>query len=299
MKTFVLFPALLATSLVIAAPPAGEDPPFQLPAGVELKPDLVYAHVGSRALHLDLYLPKNGSGPHPAVVYIHGGGWNKGNKNAFRRQAAYMATKGFAGACIEYRLSTEAKYPAAIYDSKAAVRWVRANAAKYGINPERIGAAGGSAGGQLVALLGVTNEAPEFEGKEGDRSVSSRVSAVAAFNPALDLADFGKRHPANTINLVVQYLGVPYAQNPALWESASPTDHVSSNAVPFLFLHGDADTTVPYQQTVDMVKKLKAAGVHAELFTAPGAKHGFFNRPPWFEPTLKRMESFFQSTLAK
>ncbi|MGH7488252.1 MAG: hypothetical protein ACREMY_22040, partial [bacterium] len=107
-----LLPALAALASVLAAQPTPQNPPFHLPASVEQKTDLVYALAGSRQLHLDLYLPKSGRGPFPAIVYIHGGGWNAGNKNAFRRQAAYMATKGFAGACIEYRLSSEARYPA-------------------------------------------------------------------------------------------------------------------------------------------------------------------------------------------
>lgn len=295
--SLAVIPALLAAASVLAA--QTEVPPFHLPAGVELKSDLVYARVGSRALHLDLYLPKGAAAPVPAVVYIHGGGWSSGNKTNFRRQAAYMATKGFAGACIEYRLSGEAHYPAALYDSKAAVRWVRANAQKFGIDPNRIGAAGGSAGGQLVALLGVTNDVPEFEGHEGVTGVSSRVAAVVAINPAADLADFGKRNPSSASNPVFRYLGATYTENPSLWISASPTDHVNSKSVPFLFMHGDADTTVPYRQSVEMMNKLKAAGVRAELFTATGAKHGFYHRPPWFQPCIEHMESFFASTLGK
>ena len=260
-----------------------EQPPFRLPDGVRVEQNLVYSSPGGRDLHLDLFLPTEGREPFPAVVYIHGGGWKGGNKNAFRRQAAHMATKGFAGACIEYRLSGEAKYPAALQDSKAAVGWMRANAAKYRIDPQRIGAAGGSAGGHLVALLGVTGD----------------VKAVAAFNPAVDLVSFGKRAPAGASNSVVEFLGATYAQKPELWAEATPLTHVDKNSAVFLFLHGNADTTVPYQQSLDMLNKLKAAGVEAELFTAEGAAHGFFNRPPWFEPTLKRMEEFFLRHLAR
>jgi acetyl esterase/lipase len=288
---------LLLAAFALPAQNRGENPPFHLPDGVEMKADLVYAKVGSRELHLDLFLPKNGSGPFPAVIYIHGGGWSAGSKNAFRRQAAYMATKGFAGACIQYRLSGEAKYPAALYDSKAAVRWVRANAASYRIDPNRIGAAGGSAGGHLVAMLGTTIDMPEFESSEGNSGVSSRVAAVAGFNPAVDLADFGKRGAGAGDNAVTQFLGAPYGEKPDLWKSASPSYYVSAKSAPMLFLHGDSDSTVPYRQSVEMMEKLKANGVRAELFTAPGANHGFFNSPPWFEPTLRRMEEFFTSVL--
>jgi acetyl esterase/lipase len=276
---------------------AQQNPPFVVPEGVSITPDVVYAAIGSREMHLDLYLPKNGAAPFPAVVYIHGGGWSGGNRTAFRRQAAYMATKGYAGACIEYRLSGEAKYPAALYDSKAAVRWLRAKAAKYHIDPNRIAAAGGSAGGHLVGLLGTTADMPAYEGDEGVTGESSRVSAVAAFNPAVDLVDFGKKAPIDGKNSVAVFLGATYEQNPQLWRSASPTYQVSAKATPFLFLHGDSDQTVPYQQSIEMMEKLKAAGVPAEIFTAPGAKHGFFNAPPFYEPTLRRMEKFFDSIL--
>jgi acetyl esterase/lipase len=248
-------------------------------------------------LHLDLYLPKNGAGPFPAVVYIHGGGWLNGNKTAFQRQAAYMATKGYAGACIEYRLSGEAIYPAALYDSKAAVRWVRANAAKYRIDSDKIGAAGGSAGGHLVALLGTTAGMSSMEGDSGSPGISSGVRAVAAFNPAVDLVSFGKLDPANTESSVYKFLGCNYASNPKLWAQATPLTYVSKSSAPVLFLHGTADTTVPYKQSVDMMEKLKAAGVHAEIFPAEGAKHGFFNSDPFYEPATKRMAEFFEKYL--
>lgn len=262
----------------------GQREAAKIPEGIEKKADIVYATYDARQVHLDLYLPKSGKGPFPAVVYIHGGGWKNGNKNAFSRQASYMATKGLAGACIEYRLSGEAKYPAAFNDSVAAVRWVREHAKEYNIDPNRIGAAGGSAGGHLVAMLGTMN--PRM------------VQAVAAFNPAVDLVSFGKSKASDAQNAVYEFLGASYVENRALWAEATPLLHVSKGSAPFLFLHGDSDTTVPYRQSIDMIGKLKAAGVPAELFTAEGAAHGFFNKDPWFEPTKKRVEEFFAKYLA-
>jgi acetyl esterase/lipase len=287
---------LLFLASVAAA--QGQDPPFRLPEGVEEKAGLVYARYGARELKLDLFLPNSGAGPFPAVVYVHGGGWRGGNKGAFRRQAAHMATKGFAGACIEYRLSGEATWPAAIHDAKAAVRWVGAHAAEYRIDKQRIGAAGGSAGGHLAALLGTTHKLRELEGGGGNPGESSRVNAVAAFNPAVDLVSFGKVTNANATGAVFAFLGKSYDADPALWALATPITHVDKTSAAFLFLHGTADTTVPYQQSVDMLNKLKAAQVPAEIFTAEGAAHGFFNRAPWYEATLKRMEEFFKERLA-
>jgi len=275
----------------------GEDPPFELPAGVTVERDLVYARYGDREMKLDLYRPASGAGPFPAIVFIHGGGWSAGNKNAFRRQAAYQATKGFAGACIAYRLSGEATYPAAAHDSKAAVRWVRANAAKYSINPDKIGAAGGSAGGHLVAILGTSAKLRKLEGDGGNPGFSSRVQAVVSFNGVFDLAGAAAKS-ANATGPIALFLGGPYDHMPQVYAEASPMTHVDKSSAPFLLLHGTADSTVPYQQSVDMQKKLEAAGVRAELYSAEGAQHGFFNRPPHFHPTLERMEQFFRSVLA-
>ncbi|MGH9721355.1 MAG: alpha/beta hydrolase fold domain-containing protein [Bryobacteraceae bacterium] len=276
-----------------------QEPPFRLPDSAQRLENLVYAQYGARELRLDLYLPKDGRGPFPAVVYIHGGGWSGGSKNAFSRQAAHMATKGFVGACIEYRLSGEAPFPAAVYDSKAAVRWLRANAAKYRIDPGRIGAAGGSAGGHLVAMLGTSSHVTDLEGDGGNAAMSSRVQAVAAFNPAVDLVGFGKGAPGNGQNAVTRFLGGSYAEKPDAWAKATPLTHVSARSAPLLALHGTSDGTVPYSHSVQLVEELKASGVRAELFTAEGAGHGFFNRPPWFEPTLERMEKFFMEALRK
>ncbi|MBN8733353.1 MAG: alpha/beta hydrolase [Acidobacteria bacterium] len=274
-----------------------QDPPFSLPDSVELRPDLVFARYGPRELKADLYLPKSGQAPFPAIVYVHGGGWRNGSKSAFSRHAAHMATRGYAGLCIEYRLSGEATFPAALHDVKAAVRYLRAQAASLRIDATRIGAAGGSAGGHLVALLAVSPQRKDWEGSGGNPSLSSAVQSVAAFNPAVDLVAFGTLRSNDASNSVATFLGAHFASKPELWKDATPITHVSQHSPPFLFLHGDADTTVPIAQSHKMLESLKAAGVSAEILTAPGAAHGFFNRPPWFEPTLRRMAEFFDVTL--
>ncbi|MBK7926949.1 MAG: alpha/beta hydrolase [Bryobacterales bacterium] len=291
----LLLPALLPTLLLAQR----QDPPFSLPESVELRRNLVYARYGQRELKADLYLPKSGPGPFPAVVYVHGGGWKNGSKTAFSRHAAHMATRGYAGLCIEYRLSGEATFPAALHDVKAAVRYLRAQAASLRLDSSRIGAAGGSAGGHLVALLGVSPQRPEWEGDGGNPTHSSAVQAVAAFNPAVDLVAFGTLRSNDANNSVAAFLGAPFTAKPDLWKDATPITHAGKHSPPFLFLHGDADTTVPIAQSQKMLDTLKAAGIRAEILVAPGAGHGFFNRPPWFEPTLRRMAEFFDATLAK
>jgi acetyl esterase/lipase len=281
----------LAGAVAEAAPARQQDPPFQLPDNVELRRDVVYGKGGGRDLKLDLFLPKTGTGPRPGIVYIHGGGWSGGNRGAFQRQAAHLASKrGYVGACIEYRLSGEAKFPAAVEDAKCAVRWLRANAKTYGVDPNRIAAAGGSAGGHLAAMLGVTDKTAGLEGSGGNPSVSSRVNLVIAFNAPTDLTALAGR--AQTVNPVSSFLGAMPADKPELYRQASPTTYVDKQAPPFLFLHGTDDRTVPIEQAKLMQRQLREAGVVAELAEYAGAAHGFFNAPPFFQPTLERMDTF-------
>jgi acetyl esterase/lipase len=274
-----------------------ENPPFNLPSNVKVEHHLVYAHYDGRKLHLDIYHPAKGDGPFPGVVFIHGGGWVGGSALQFRRQAAYLASKGFVASTIEYRLSGEAPYPAAVYDCKAAVRWMRANAGKYGINPKQIAVAGGSAGGHLAALLGTTNGISAFEGKGGNPGFSSRVQAVVAFNGIYDFVRLTGKSPSQrpTEQVVLKFLGGPLQKVPEIYVEASPVAHVSSGDPPFLLLHGTADTTVPYGHALEMQKALERAGVKVELYSARGANHGFFNSPPYYKPTLARMAKFLRS----
>jgi len=240
---------------------------------------VIYATWGSRQMKADLYRPAQGEGPFPAIVYVHGGGWRGGTRTQFARHAQRMAGLGYVGLCVEYRFAQEAKWPAAMDDVTAAVNWLRAYAAQYRIDVARLGAVGGSAGGHLAAMLGVRGQ----------------VKAVAAFNPAVDM--IGLAGEALGSNAVSSFLGGSYQEKPAVWREASPIEHVSGRSARFLFLHGDADTTVPYAHTVRMHELLKKAGVHSELYTVAGAKHGFFNADPEFAPALERMVAFFRRQL--
>lgn len=228
-----------------------------------------------------------GGGPFPAIVYVHGGAWFVEKAEDFGPSAIHMAAKGFVGATIEHRVWPEFIFPAPVEDSKAAVRWLRANATTYRIDPEGIGAAGLSSGGHLAAMVGTTSHLAEFEGDGGNPGFSSRVQAVAAFAGVFDFVRFPDRE------LLARVLGATLAENPDLWALASPITHVGGGSPPFLLLHGTDDAVVPYQQSVDMMNALQAAGVSAEIFTAEGAGHGFFNSDPWFQPTLDAMEEFF------
>lgn len=293
----LLFRSLIFLMLNCLAVPAlgvSEEPPFSLPDNVTAELDIVYKKASGQELRLDLYLPRDDQQLHPAIVFIHGGGFRGGTREHFRRQAAHMASEGFVGACIQYRLSGVAKFPAAVKDCKSAVRRLRADAEKYCIDPDRIAAAGGSAGGNLVAMLGTTDESAGYDDEDSYPGYSSRVQAVVAFNGAFDLTERPKQSDAAQ-KAFSQYIGASYADRPEPFRAASPIFYVDSSDPPFLFLHGTADKTIPFHQSVDFKNRLEAVGVRAELFRADGADHGFFNRHPYFEPTLKRMEEFLKS----
>ncbi len=230
-----------------------------------------------------------GGGPFPAIMYVYGGAWFAGDVHQFGPSAIHMAAKGFVGATIEHRVLPEFRFPAPVEDSKAAVRWLRANATTYRIDPDRIGVAGNSSGGHLAAMVGTTSHIAELEGNGDNPGFSSRVQAVAAFAGVFNLRALPVHEP------VESFLGATYAENPDLWALASPITHVGGGSPPFLLLHGTNDLLIPYQQSVDMMNALMAAGVSAELFTAQGAGHADLapNSPSWGQRTLEAMEEFF------
>ena len=261
-----------------ALDPSQMDPPFVLPPTVELRTGIVYARPAGQALQLDLFVPKKRPQTRiPWMVYIHGGGWRGGSPRQFWRHAAHFASLGWPGITVAYRLAPAHRFPAQLEDVQAAVRWLRAQGAELGVDPQRIGAAGGSAGGHLAALLGTTDAVVD--------GISSRVQAVVAFNGVFDLPALDSERAAGPRSALL-------GDDPRLAIEASPLHQASSQAAPALLLHGTADETIPFQQAVAFQRRLREYGVRAELYAADGAAHGFFNRPPWYRPTLERMERF-------
>ncbi|HEY4415820.1 MAG TPA: GDSL-type esterase/lipase family protein [Verrucomicrobiae bacterium] len=247
--------------------------------GMDVWKDIEYAQINGHSLKLDLYIPENVSRPVPLIIDIHGGGWMALDKNEM--VARSILQHGFAVASIDYRLTQEAIFPAQIYDCKAAVRWLRAHAAEYGLRSDKIGAWGDSAGGHLVSLLGLTANHPELEGEEGNLNVSSRVQAVCDFYGPSDL--WTTNHLANDVadHAVPRLLGGLIEQNEAKARQASPLFYVTTNACPFLIVHGDQDPIVPLQQSINLNDALQKAGVASQLYVVKGGGHGF-NSPEAF-----------------
>jgi acetyl esterase/lipase len=243
------------------------------PEGVRIERGIVFAEADGDPLKLDLYVPEEAAGPLPALVWIFGGGWRVGDRSKI--VVAPIATRGYVVASIDYRLSGEAKFPAQIHDCKAAIRFLRANAARYGIDPERIAVCGPSAGGHLAALVGTGNDSPRLEGEIGTTGVSSRVQAVVALFPPTELTSLYEADVDFKMHYVIRKLldGRP-EEKPELAALASPVTHVSRDDPPFLFVHGEKDPIVPAAQSRLMHEALRAAGVESELHVLEDAGHG-------------------------
>lgn len=248
--------------------------------------DVEYARIGAESLRLDMHLPTGEGKRRPTIVGIHGGGWRGGDKRHIRGLSAFVRA-GFVVASINYRLTAEARYPAAINDCQTAVRWIRAHAGNYGIDPDRIGVLGGSAGGHLALMVGMLNDDP-------NQDISSRVRAVCAWFGPADFRD----GPAGD-KAFAQFIGATFEENPKAYREASPATHVSNNSPPTLLIHGANDRVVPIRHSQTMHAALRAAGVESTLVVVRNAGHGFRGQSirPSFPAILAKTVSFFKKQL--
>ncbi|HEX8755176.1 MAG TPA: alpha/beta hydrolase [Steroidobacteraceae bacterium] len=298
------------------------------PNGVLGYPDLQYAVVPAyRPLHLDLYVPAGPRTPHPLIVYIHGGGWAFGQprqSGAFANWPgvlALIASRGFVVASVQYRFSGEAPFPAAIQDVKAAVRWLRAHAGEYGIDPRRVGVWGGSAGGHLAALdavsCGVAALSPQASGAAAPGVLRAEIApagpegdCVQAFVAWYGVFDFSKAVPAErqaprSDSTVGRFLGCPHTACTAAQQAvASPATYVKPGEPPALLIVGSADTVVGPQQSRDFYHLLRSKGDRARLLIIPGVNHSFVGKTPAATraaslEALQKTLGFFEATLAR
>ena len=230
--------------------------------------------------------------PRPAVIFLHGGGWKKGDKKQFYRQAAFLAEKvNIFGVCVEYRLSGVAQYPAALEDCKCAVRWTRSVAKRFNIDSARIGICGGSAGAHLAAMVATTNGDTSLEGKGPYQDFSSEVHLAVLFNGHFDMNDQVRDHIQDAA-MQVFFGGHPW-EIPEVYGAASPFLRVNKDSPPMLFLHGDRDW-YPHRQSVAMAERLQHYGVHAEVEIYKGKKHAWFNKGGDNLITTERMSLFIE-----
>jgi len=251
---------------------------------------------GDKPLLMDLFYPAGAKGPLPVVVWIHGGGFRDPKLDRRYRpepELVLLSKMGFFIASVDYRLSFEAKFPAQIQDVKCAVRYLRANAEKYNIDPGRIGVWGESAGGVLASLLGVTAGVAEFEGSGGWEDESSAVQAVCQWYATTDMRLTAVKNGDNPDMAYAQLFGPPLSQvMDRVWK-ASPMHYMRRDLPPILIMHGDADRLVPHGQSVIFYNALKIIGADAQMITVPGQGHGFFDGVEYYQAIY----AFFLRTL--
>jgi acetyl esterase/lipase len=264
---------------------------------VEVEKDLTFGKGGKKDLQLDLARPVGVKGPVPCIVCVHGGGWRIGSRQDLSKPnkdfgnkslIEAIAARGYVAVTVSYRLSEEDKFPAAVEDVKCAVRWLRANAKKLGIDPDRIGAVGFSAGGHLVCMLGACRKDDGLEGSGGSADQSSRVQAVCSFFGPTDFTTKNWNEDVEK-TFLEPFLGATYEQDKAIYKKASPITYVTKGAPPFLFIHGTKDPLVGIDQSEKMQQKLQTVGAEATLIRMEGLGHGWGgdNAVKTFNATMK------------
>jgi acetyl esterase/lipase len=276
----------------------------EVPPSVRAITGIAYVRRGEHALQLDLYLPAHPKpGLVPGIVFVHGGGWRAGVRANFAPMAIRMAQQGYAAATISYRLSPEALYPAAVQDARAAVRWMRTHAGEYGIAPSRIAIGGGSAGGQIAALAGVTDGLARFDPDAGPGpgpgTVSSSVQAIVNIDGLSDFTSEAARRyeddPAKQPSSAGAWFGGRYASMPDIWREASPLFYVNAKAPPVLFIgSGQARFSLGREE---MVARMREVGVPSRVLILPETPHSFWLFDPWLGPTVEATVRFLDEYL--
>ncbi len=262
---------------------------------ISIKENIKYTTENGMDLMLDVFSPKNKQNT-PCLIILHGGGWRSGDKTHHHEMAKILATRGYVVVTPSYRLSTHALYPAAMVDAKTVIRWTRANAKSLEINPEKIALAGFSAGGQMVALVGTTNDETLYDKSETFKNISSKVASVIDIDGILVYIhpESGEGDDSRNTSAATYYFGYTKTEKPELWNEASALNHVSAGDPPILFINSAQDRMHAGRE--DFIKKLNVFGIYSEVhsFNAP---HTFCMLDEWFLPTIDLMDKFLIKTL--
>jgi acetyl esterase/lipase len=259
---------------------------------------IAYTSIGSRKLLIDAFVPKDKMGLKPAIIIIFGGGWRSGNRMQHWPLAQSLSHLGYVCFTPEYRLSTEALFPAAVYDLKAAIRWVKANAAKYNIDPSKIVVSGFSAGGELAALLATTGDMPLFEGNTTS-NISTKVDALIDMDGTLSFVhpESGEGNDIPKTSAATNWFGYSKADKPELWLAASPLSYADKNTPPSLFLNSSVARM--HAGRDDYIKILNKHNIYTEVHEFDKAPHTFVLFSPWFDPMVNYMDNFIKKVFAQ
>ena len=296
-----LFTVLLWTPLpdAMGQAPDRTRVPKDLVQSLTKRVDLTYARYGDRQLKLDLYRPSDTKKPLPAIVCIHGGGWFKGDRSSMTNSAQVLASRGYVTVTISYRLSGEAKFPAAIRDCKASVRWLRANAEQYGIRPDSIGVVGLSAGGHLAALLTSSHGMEYLEGDGGYSDQSSVVQAGVAMGAQSDLETdrIIEQSSREDDPFYRPFLGGSFEEVPLQYAAASPRHHFDTTDPPLLFITGERDhVSTRAEPSRAHLKRLR---IETGLVVLDDAPHAFLGRQRAFDACVQACDEFFSKHLKR
>ncbi|UTN03433.1 alpha/beta hydrolase [Flavobacterium bizetiae] len=247
--------------------------------------NIVYYKEKYRTLHLDAFLSKNKK-KNPGIIMIHGGGWRSGNKKQMQVLAQEITAKGYSCFAIEYRLSLEAKYPQAIYDVKNAIKFIKNNAKRFRVDPDKIAVLGCSSGGQMAALIGTTNEDLGFEDTSYKSKSSSKVQAIIDIDGILAF-----KHPeSNEGEMAAFWLNGTYQENPENWKQASALSHTNKNTPPILFINSSFERF--HAGRDDMITILNQNKIYNEVKTIQDSPHSFWFFQPWFDETVQYTTQF-------
>lgn len=258
---------------------------------VSVKENIVYKKINSRKLHLDIYLPSEQKKSYPALILIHGGGWRSGDKSMEKYSAQHLAKNGFVAVTIEYRLSPEKKYPAAVEDIYSAIEWILKNHSKYRINKNKIALMGESAGGHLASLVGL---------KYNQAKNKPTIKSVINLDGVMDMTtpgESGKDTIPEKPSAAKQWLGFSYKEKPQLWEEVSPKNYIDYNSPNFLFINSSLPRF--HAGRDEVISKLKNFNIYSEVHTIENTPHTFWLFHPWVDEAFQYITKFLERTLIK
>ena len=264
------------------------------------KRDIIYCTVNGHQLKLDIFWPKKGfGGKIPAILVVFGGGWRSGDRSMHVPMAQELAARGYVAITVDYRLSTEALYPAAVNDLKTAIKWIRANAKTYNIDDKKIATWGFSAGGQLATLVGTTGGSPLYKGNGVYDKFSDKVQAIVDVDGTLAFIhpESGEGDDSKKTSAATYWFGSGKNVHPELWQEASPLNHIDKNTPPIMFLNSGVDRM--HAGRTDVIRKLNSLYIYHEVHAFAGAPHPFIMFNPWFTPSLNYTVDFLDKVFGR